>query len=162
MVDRRIHEAARLGDAATVRELLDAGMDVNASDEDNATALHWAAAWGKEDVALLLLGAGADPSRTDHEGNTPLHLASKKGYTSPKLVNHLLQHSAVDVNARNAAGMTALHHAARRGRSDMVRLLLEAGADPSLRDDGGHVPLDLALQHRRDAVVDVLKGWVGA
>ena len=65
----------------------------------------------------------------------------------------------VDVNAQDDDGRSALHHAALQGvRPDYVRKLLDAGADPKLRDGSGSTALDCARQKGRAKVVEALGG----
>src|SRR4026209_1504687 len=72
-------QAVRSGSIDRVRELLRTGVDVNASQGDGATALHWAA--HRSDVAAteLLIRAGAEVNRANELGATPLWLASLNG-----------------------------------------------------------------------------------
>src|ERR671930_607606 len=75
--DSRVAEAARRGDAAAVRSLLQQGGDVNGAEGDGMTALHWAAKRGDSDLTALLLRSGADPGvATQTGGHTPLHVAA--------------------------------------------------------------------------------------
>lgn len=77
----RLHFASGEGDLALVRSLLDAGLDVNAKDDDLAmTPLHYAADGEHLAVVQYLLNAGADPNAIDDAtaGDTPLgHVAQK-------------------------------------------------------------------------------------
>ena len=52
--------------------------------------------------------------------------------------------AGADVNARDARGWTALMYAAKEGRSQIIELLMKAGADPSLKGPKGETPVDLA------------------
>src|SRR6476646_8299310 len=75
-----VADAARKGDVATVRTLLKSGADVNASEPDGMTALHWAAERGDAALADMLLVAGASPSAVTRIGGyTPLHIAAETG-----------------------------------------------------------------------------------
>src|SRR3954464_15272479 len=73
----QLQDAARKGDAATVRKLLDEGVDVNTKFRYNATALFYACDHGHLDVVKVLLDHGADMTVKDtFYGFTPLMLAS--------------------------------------------------------------------------------------
>ena len=52
----------------------------------------------------------------------------------------------MDVDARSANGLTPLHWAAANGTPETIEALLEAGADPTVRDDDGDTPGDLAAE----------------
>lgn len=118
-----------------------------------------------ETIALLdrLLAAGADPNAlttrrgTRDFGISPLMLATRAG--SPRLIQRLLAAGArVDLPATGeAAGMTALHMAAAAGRADLVRILLEAGANPNATiTEPGLTPLHTAVLGGSYAAVALL------
>ena len=71
-----LHDAAKRGDLEQVRELLDAGIDVNSLNSEGATPLHWAAFKGHVDVAKLLVKRGAKVNALTKKGSTPLRLAT--------------------------------------------------------------------------------------
>ncbi|MFZ9053212.1 MAG: ankyrin repeat domain-containing protein [Woeseiaceae bacterium] len=71
--------AARTGDLATARLLLEKGADPNAESMVDGGPLEIASAAGHEDLALMLLEAGADPNRADSNGMTALHYAMRDG-----------------------------------------------------------------------------------
>jgi ankyrin repeat protein len=81
-------------------------------------------------VALQhLLESGRDPNFTVSEGSpTPLFFAAEWGH--PEAIELLISHGA-EVNALTFQG-SALHIAARRSRVEIVKLLLDASADPNL------------------------------
>ena len=106
-----VADAAERGDAATVRELLRAGADVNETHGDGMTALHWAAERGDTALAEMLLHAGANAGGgTRIGGYTPLHVASRHGHAS--VVKALLAAQADPAAATNTSGATPLHLAA--------------------------------------------------
>ena len=119
-------DAARAGDNATVRALLDAGADVDAPEGDGATALHWAAHRDDLEAAGLLIEAGAEVNAANALGATPLWLAAKNG--SAPMVERLLEAGA-NPNVSLRMGETPLMSAARSGSAAAVELLLAHGAD---------------------------------
>jgi len=50
------------------------------------------------------------------------------------------------INSKGENGYTALHHAASIGNASLVETLLKYGADPSIKDSDGNVPLHLTCQ----------------
>lgn len=155
-----LHHAAAKNRLRIVQLLLELGADANATDATGATALTTAAQENADPaIATLLLAAGArldfltavslgrygeaeamlrdDPARigADGQDTIALHLAvSKRNLAS---VRWLLAHG-VDVNAKRLmwdCNHTALHMTVESGAIDIARLLLDAGADPNIRDD---------------------------
>ena len=78
--DISIYEAAEKGNIEAVKQHLDAGADVNATDGDGWTPLHKAAPNGHKEIAELLIAKGADVNaKDDMFGRTPLHSAASDG-----------------------------------------------------------------------------------
>src|SRR5262245_23020850 len=77
--DTGLLEAARARDVVRVRALLNGASDVNATDPDGASALHWAAHWDDVTMADLLLRTGARINQANEFGATPLWLACVNG-----------------------------------------------------------------------------------
>ena len=105
--------------------MLEQRVDVNASQVDGMTALHWAAYHDDLETAQLLVRAGANVKAENRYGVTPLSLACQNG-NSP-LVELLLKGGA-DPNATLRGGETALMTAARTGKPGVVKALLARGA----------------------------------
>jgi uncharacterized protein len=145
-----IFDAASVGDTDRVDALLaeDATLATVYSG-DGFTALHFAAFLGTSDVASALLDAGADPAARaigtmDVE---PLHSAAAAQNLA---VSRLLVDRGAPVNDTQEGGFTPLHEAALNGDTELVSLLLGAGADPSIATDEGRRPADLARQGGHD------------
>src|SRR5579883_1040390 len=96
-------DAVMQQDAARVRALLRSHADVNATQPDGSTALHWAAYRGDAHTAAMLLAAGAHPNVAMDSGMTPLVLACQSG--NAELVASLLRAGA-DVNQTLTNGET--------------------------------------------------------
>jgi ankyrin repeat protein len=118
-------------DRAAVIALLRQKTDVNAREEDGATALAWAALRCNRDIAALLLNAGAKPNLTNEQGIGPLYIAIANGSTG--IVKLLLENHA-DPNLAREDGETLLMTAARRGEVDVMRMLLDRGAAVNARE----------------------------
>src|SRR5207247_2062912 len=111
--------AARKGDSQTVRQLLDAGVDVNAATPYGATALSFAADKGHVEVVKLLLSRKADVNAKDtFYGATPFTWAVSRDHAT--VVGLLLEAGAT-------GGDAILISAARQGQVALVRAILEKG-----------------------------------
>lgn len=107
-----------------MERLIKASVDVNERDSFGHTALM--AAMDKKSVELLLK-AGADVHSQDTSGQSPLCYASR--YASPQVITMLLKAGA-DVHGEKGV-MQPIHHATHKGRLDIMKILLEAGANPN-------------------------------
>lgn len=135
------------GDLDVLALLLDAGADVNATDDYGFTLLHQVERFWRGDTAYsrpaarALLQAGADPDAGGRGGRTPLHAVAEApwGGEEPAVPGmlSLLVEAGADVNARAESGQTALHLALDNPNAS-VRLL-ELGADPAARNDSARV-----------------------
>ena len=65
--------------------------------------------------------------------------------------------AGAEVNVQQQGGFTPLHEAALSGKTELARLLLAHGADASLATDDGTLPADLAAQHDRREVLELLQ-----
>ena len=121
-----------------------------------ALDLFEAAALGDEDRLEELLDA--EPSLAtaySGDGFTALHLAAFFG--RPGAAALLLEHGAeVDAFGRGWMTGTAMHSAASRLQSDVIRILLDAGADPDVRQSAGWAPLHAAAMNGDLVSVELL------
>jgi len=141
-------------------KLLSRKADIDMGDIDGQTALHAAAGCGALPAVTWLLEMGADASLRDDSDRTVLHIAaSSRSPDSTEMIDYLLDRlSGLDVNARDSADMTALHHAFHTydeldPRHDdwdpdvalaNATLLVRRGADLAARDNAGNTPLHFA------------------
>jgi ankyrin len=146
-------DAAKNGDKGAVRAFLQQGANVNATQADGATALHWASYRDDVDSADLLIRAGADVNAANDLGATPLWTACLNG--SSAMVRRLLQAGA-NPNRALAAGETPLMIAARSGYAEVVEQLLAKGGDSNARGARGQTALMWAVSQRHPEVVGAL------
>jgi len=131
-------EAARL--------LIAAGADVNAKDDIQDSAYLYAGSHGRTEILKMTLAAGADLKSLNRFGGTALIPACHYGHIDAVKV---LLATKIDIDHVNNLGWTALMEAVILGdggpvHNEIVRLLLEAGANPSIADREGVTPLEHA------------------
>ncbi|MGW4481986.1 ankyrin repeat domain-containing protein [Rhodococcus triatomae] len=138
--------ATKANAVAAAIALIDAGADVNAKDDMHDSAFLYAGAEGLNEILARTLAHGADVLSTNRFGGTALIPASEHGYGETV---RMLVAAGVPVNHVNDPGWTALLEAVVYGDGspryvDVVTQLLDAGADPSIRDADGLTALDHA------------------
>nr|XP_012300437.1 ankyrin repeat domain-containing protein 29 isoform X2 [Aotus nancymaae] len=136
--------AAQQGHNDVVRFLFGFGASTEFRTKDGATALFLAAQGGYLDVIRLLLASGAKVNQPRQDGTTALLKAANKGYND--VIQELLKFSPTLGILKN--GTSALHAAVLSGNIKTVALLLEAGADPSLRNKANELPAELTKNER--------------
>jgi len=104
-------------------------------------------------VSLLTYRADTE-ARSEKKFVTPLMFAPLGGRET--ILTCLIQHFKAYMNAPDYEGCTALHWACRGGSSSVVRLLLEARADPAVEDNHQRRPLDVAEQLRHPELRPIL------
>jgi len=119
------------------------GADDNA--ETVAYPLHDAAKRGNLPFLQECLTNGVSVNGLDKAGATPLHWAARGGHM--ECVQAILACDNVLISVQNKLGDTALHGAAWKGQGDVVALLLEKGAEPSLANNQGETAYDLGKDH---------------
>ena len=150
-------EAAIGGHNQVVEELVRKGARVNVKDKYQRTALYCASWRGHCSVVKTLCAAGADTNVQDEWGQTPLMGAAEWG--QDETVCELIRAGAnvnVVTSSRlyggSAAGSTALHFAAKCNHIKCGVLLMEAGADMTVRNKESKSPLDLASGNFRQTI----------
>ncbi|MCP3956515.1 MAG: ankyrin repeat domain-containing protein [bacterium] len=147
--------AALEGPVDAVRAELDAGVDVNATDPDDRTALMLAAFNGRTEIVRLLLDRGARVADLDVAGRTALMYASTGDFADTV---ELLLESGADPNKADVQEVwTPLMFAAGEGQMEVVRTLLRHGANPAMVDGDGDTAADHALKKEHEEVARVLQ-----
>ncbi|HMK23099.1 MAG TPA: ankyrin repeat domain-containing protein [Terriglobales bacterium] len=137
-------QAAAAGDLQKVKDLLNAGVDINGKDsQDGQTALMRAVASGNKEVTRLLLQNFAYVNATDMQGRTALTFAAGIGH--PEFIKALRAKGA-DPNIADKDGQTPLMEAAANGDAKSIDALItgKGGADVNAADRFGNTALHLA------------------
>jgi serine/threonine-protein phosphatase 6 regulatory ankyrin repeat subunit B len=179
-----IHAAVATGDKSAVKLSLKLGAGVNDMNRLQQTPLYVAVSLKDFKIAKFLVKKGADLNTADFTGDTPLMMAverddakmvkyllkkgakvdhkDNKGWTAimlarSKTVAGMLVKAGANVTSRANDGSTALMVAAEEGRLDLVKYLVEQGANPKLADKAGFKPIDYARKNSHSEIVDFLK-----
>ena len=170
-----LHMAVLKVHADVVEVLIDAGADIEVKSENESSPLpfgadiegdngdsplHLASQFGETAIVKMLVEAGAGVRVTNNEGDTCLILAAHFGHT--ETVRYLVGLPEVDVNQRTkegwlpgTGGRTALH-SLEYVDTDVVEVLIDAGADIEAKDPCGQSPLHCASEKGEIAIVKVL------
>lgn len=141
--EEKLLRAAKLGNAEELRRLLaDGQVDPNCRHALGWTPLHVAAISGHRDCVLVLLEAGADINAGDEFSNVYQMAREKQLHSLEVLVEREDEFSNRLSNRASFRGCTALHYAVLTDDTQLVRTLLEKGADPTLANDQNHRPVD--------------------
>ncbi|OJH42191.1 ankyrin repeat domain-containing protein [Cystobacter ferrugineus] len=163
-----IHALADGGELDVLLALLEHGADVNAWDsERDRTPLLEAVCENQLEAVELLLNAGAEPNVRSSEGDTPLRACAEVG--NVVMASLLLRAGATRTinDWGGLTGCTALGIAISRLDLPMMRLLLDAGADPEATDDDRQPtrdrlpPRDESDSQTWDAALELLGGTKG-
>ena len=157
-----LHDAALIDSPECASRLIEAGADPDPRNADGKTPLLIASHHPSGETVERLLDAGADHDARENDlKSTPLHEAATHGALDA--ADRLLAAGA-DPDARDVDGETPLHRAAFNLRdspsgSDMVKHLIEGGADPDLADSQrGRTPLNLAaVMDNQEAIKPLLE-----
>ncbi|KAF2944872.1 hypothetical protein DAI22_02g175400 [Oryza sativa Japonica Group] len=141
-------------------------VDVDAADDSGDTPLAYAVRGrsidgvkylldhGECEIAKILLSRGAHVDSFSSHG-TPLHLSAfcQQDGVMKILLDH---HADAGADVKGVGTVTPLITAANNGQTDFYKCLLEAGADPNVPDEFGHLPIELAAYNNRRKDVEIL------
>jgi ankyrin repeat protein len=142
--------AAQVGEPAVVKLLLEHGAEVSVRDPNyGQTALMFAARAGHADIASMLIAHGAELDVATRPGNPPAWVKpnSQPGFGFG--VGIIRGGTPADRGRRDPAtgSMTAVHYAARQGHTDVLKVLIEAGAAVNPREANEMTPLLMAVSN---------------
>ncbi|GBN55736.1 Tankyrase-1 [Araneus ventricosus] len=167
---------AKESDVGKVYEVVQNGIEINTSDEQGNTPLHYASQFGNIAVVKLLLDLGATYVAKNKQGKTPFQVADNDN-TKVLLnlvgtlfrfvksgnivaVKKCIQQQRCIVNAKDNEGHHPLHWAASNGHISILKFLLEAGADPTYVTNKGNTPLHIAVSKGFLVITEVLLQFV--
>ena len=154
--DLDIFEAAALGNAAKLSEILDRDPDAAKRwSGDGFTPLHFAAFFGHPEIAKDFIKHGADVAAVAKNPMKVMPLHSATAAHSGEIVRLLVENGAPP-NVCQEGGWVPLHEAAQTGDKEMVKALLEYGADPQVRSDSGKTPAEMAQAKGYQEIVQLL------
>ena len=141
------------------KRLIEGGADVNATDALHDSPYLYAGAEGKLEILKLTVAAGADLVSVNRYGGTALIPAAHHGHVN--VVRYLVA-TKIDLDHVNFLGWTALLEAVVLGDGgpiyqEIIRLLVDAGADITIVDKDGKTALDLARASSQSKVVEILE-----
>ncbi len=157
--------AVRNGHLEMAKFLLDRSPRIiDAKNNVGFTALHEAADQGHPELVEFLLNRGMKADVRCDLGGTPLHNTAHGHFNTNQtryveVIKVLLAHEA-DVNALRRDHQTPLHRAAERGRPQIMQALLDARANPSVRDENGKTALDLAIAGNHSECAALLRSAI--
>ena len=171
--DAPIWGAVTNGDLESVKELLPRLRNlggVNIVDGEGYTPIMLAVFYFHDELAKYLIEQGADVNHRNDFGETVLSHSISRGIHRPDIVRLLIDAgAAASVNAQDHRGVTALMQASRGGKDfvgfeeseksiEVVRILLEVGADPSLVAHDGNTALSIAEDLGNERILRLLGG----
>ena len=151
--------AAMRDHVPSIKVLLENGADVDKPGPDGVHPLSLAIADSRYEVAKVLIEGGADVgAASGTDGLTPLMVVSAQtapaegarfvpGSARPTDIAALLIGRGAAVDTQAKSGMTALMIAASHNNAPMIGLLMDAGADPVLKNEQGLTATDVAQKN---------------
>lgn len=130
----KLIQAAYHRDLDELNRLIAAGVDINARDEANQTALSTAARRGAKNVVSLLVQHGAQVDTYSSKNETPLMEVARSG--GAEMASCLIAYGAC-IDAKGRDEITPLMMAAKDGHLDVIKVLLQNGADTTAKDSNG-------------------------
>ncbi|MGA2550110.1 MAG: ankyrin repeat domain-containing protein [Burkholderiaceae bacterium] len=152
--DTALNIAARRGDGALFELVMGAQPDVNLGNIAGVTPLMSAAYSGHAELLEALLKSGADIDATDRIHKTAAIYAAGTGHTECVIA---LLAKGIPVDRRYDHDETLLMWAAGFGNTETVKTLLAKGADPTLKDDRGMTPAQIAEKEGHADVAALLR-----
>lgn len=144
---------------ALIKLLIEHGADLTTETHWGWTPLQGAVMCGMPEVVSYMIEKGADVNvhESKKEKRTPLHAAlSEHHEETDEVMNILIEHGA-DINAKDSNDQTPLHYAVNQNKTEIVALLLDAGAKFDIPDKYKRTALDLAKSNRNPKMLSLFQ-----
>lgn len=128
-------------------------FDVNFTDINGLTALHYAAIYGSDELCNILVCNKANVHCVNKKGQTPLHIAALNNKVP---VIRVLLDNGANINAIDLAGNTALHEACDKGNIGAVKILITYNPDVTMLNGTQNTALDLAKLKVHLTIIDLI------
>jgi len=135
-----------------IRAIISQGARLNAVDYNGKTPLRLAVDLNLLEAAKILADTGADPFLAAVDNRTPAEIAFSMGEDCVRAL-----FSGRAINSKDSSENTILHFAARYGNPGTIRLLLELGANKTIRNISSELPADIAVRWNRFENAEVLR-----
>ncbi len=149
-------QAVQRNDVAAVKKLIAQGVNVDELEPNGDAPLIMSAYEGHTEITRLLLEAGVDVKAVDPGMKaTALHAAAYAGRAADAA---LLVQYHIDINKQGPYnGYTALHDAIWQNNVDVAKLLIDAGANLTLKNHSGQTPLDFAKARHATQIIQMIE-----
>lgn len=128
-------------------------FDINFTDSNGFSALHYAAKYGLDELCKILLLHKANINCTNKKGQTPLHISALNNKTH---VIRLLLDSGANINAIDFAGNTPLHDVCAMGNIGAAKILISYNPDFSMLNGAEKTALTLAKEKVHLTIIDLI------
>ena len=142
-INKELEKAVLLGNLSLTKSLIKDGCNVDGKDKYGRTIVYDAIVKGFQDIVLELCLANTNVNNQDKDGKTPLHLSVINSQLD--IAKILIKYGA-DVNLKDNNGNTPIFDAVfnTNGFNDIILMLKENGANPSLENNYGISPKEIA------------------
>ncbi|XP_056430016.1 protein phosphatase 1 regulatory subunit 12A isoform X2 [Hyla sarda] len=175
-----LHQACIDDNLEMVKFLVENGASINQPDNEGWIPLHAASSCGYVDIAEYLISQGANVGAVNSEGDTPLDIAEEE--PMEELLQNEVNRQGIDVEAarkeeerimlrdarqwlnsgqindvrHSKSGGTALHVAAAKGYTEVLKLLIQSGYDINVKDYDNWTPLHAAAHWGKEEACRIL------